>query len=379
MVNKDRLIKGFCNMVSIASVSGREAAMRDWLIKELGRRGYRADEDGSAAIVGGDSGNLLVHVPAKAPGKKLLFSAHMDTVEPGEGIDPVVDGGIIRSRGQTILGADDKAAIAALLEALDVIAENQRLHADLEILFTVGEEQGLKGAKAFDFSLLQAEMGYVLDAGGEPGSIVIQSPCQNEIEYEVLGRAAHAGINPEAGINSIHLAAQALAAMPCGRIDAETTCNFGVIQGGQARNIVAEYCRVGGEARSLSRSKLDKLTASLTQTFCAQVEKLGGQAKTTTRLLYPEISLQPGDEVVRLASQAARSIGLNPRLIKTGGGSDASIIHGAGIPCANLGVGMQKVHSCEEYIRICDLLDVTRLILAIIDQAVAQHPKNESM
>lgn len=371
MVKPERLLDSFCRLVSTASVSGQEAALRDLLIKALAERGFKADEDGAAAVVGGNSGNLLVRVPGKVPGKKLLFAAHMDTVEPGEGIKPVVEAGIIHSQGDTILGADDKAAIAAILEALDVLKENQVDHADLEILFTVGEEQGLKGAKAFEFSLLQAEMGYVLDAGGEPGCIVIQSPCQYEIEYEVLGRAAHAGINPEVGLNAIHLAAKALAAMPCGRIDAETTCNFGIIQGGKARNIVAEYCHVKGEARSLSRFKVDNLTTDLTRNFCTKVEELGGQARTRTTLLYPEISLQPGSTVVRLASSAARLIGLNPRLIKTGGGSDASIIQSAGIPCANLGVGMQKVHTCEEFIQLTDLIKVTQLILAIIKSAAS--------
>jgi tripeptide aminopeptidase len=370
MVNQNRLIKGFCEIVGIASVSGHEAAMRDWLKKAVAERGYVAEEDGAAAMLGGDSGNLLVRVPGNAPGQELLFAAHMDTVEPGDGIVAEVAGDIIRSQGQTILGADDKAAIAAIIEALDVLAENRLPHPALEILFTVGEEQGLKGAKAFDFSVLQSKVGFVLDAGGAPGCIVIQSPCQYEIEYEVYGRSAHAGIRPEAGINAIHVAAQALAAMPCGRIDHDTTCNFGIIKGGQARNIVAEYCGVRGEARSLSRSKLDELTAHLTGTFRSRVEELGGRAATTTTLLYREISLEPGEEVVRLASSAARAAGLNPRLIKTGGGSDASIIHGAGIACANLGVGMRQVHSCDEYIRIADLADLTRLILAIIDNAL---------
>ncbi|MGI6435130.1 MAG: M20/M25/M40 family metallo-hydrolase [Syntrophomonadaceae bacterium] len=369
MVNQDRLINRFCKLVGIASVSGREGAMRDLLIKEMAGRGLTAQEDEAAGVVGGESGNLLVSIAGNVPGRKLLFAAHMDTVEPGEGITAVLEKGIIRSQGDTILGADDKAAIAALLEALDVINENRLPHPDLELLFTVGEEQGLKGAKAFDFRQLRAEIGYVLDAGGEPGSIVIQSPCQNEIEYEVFGRAAHAGINPEEGLNAIHVAAQALAKMPCGRIDAETTCNFGLIQGGQARNIVAEYCRVKGEARSLSRSKLDQLTARLVDCFSAEVQARGGRANTNVTFLYPEICLQPGDEVVRLAVAAAQRAGMKSRLIKTGGGSDASIIHGAGIPCANLGVGMRQVHTCEEFIQVSDLLAVTKLILAIIDTA----------
>lgn len=369
MVNQDRLVNRFCELVEIDSVSGREGLMRDRLIAEMAGLGLTAEEDEAAVEVGGESGNLLVNLPGNAPGKKLLFAAHMDTVEPGEGIKAVVAGDIIRSKGDTILGADDKAAIAAILEALDIIKENGLMHADLEMLFTVGEEKGLKGAKAFDFSRLNAEIAYVLDAGGEPGSIVIQSPCQNLIEYKVSGRAAHAGINPEEGLNAIHLAAQALAKMPSGRIDAETTCNFGLIKGGQARNIVAEYCKVQGEARSLSRPKLNQLTEQLVDGFRAEIKARGGQAHTKVTFLYPEICLKPDDEVVQMAVTAAQRVGMNPRLIRTGGGSDASIIHGAGIPCANLGVGMQKVHTCEEFIKVSDLVGITKLILAIIETA----------
>ncbi len=370
MVNQERLVNRFCELVGIASVSGREAPMRDRIIEEMTKRGLIVVEDEAAAAVGGDSGNLLVSISGNSPGKKLLFAAHMDTVEPGEGINAVLKDGIVRSQGDTILGADDKAAIAALLEALDVIQENQLVYPDLELLFTVGEEQGLKGAKAFDFSRLKAQLAYVLDAGGEPGAIVIESPCQNEIEYEVMGRAAHAGINPEEGLNAVHIAARALAKMPSGRIDDETTCNFGQIQGGKARNIVAEHCHIQGEARSLSRHKLEQLTKRLVESFSAEVNALGGEPRTKVSFLYPEICLRPDDEVVRLAVTAAERAGIKPRLMRTGGGSDASIIHGAGIPCANLGIGMQKVHTCEEFITVSDLSATTALILAIIETAI---------
>lgn len=367
MVNEKRLLAGFIRMVETDSISGQEAGMRELLQGEFEKLGLQAHEDGAAALLGGDCGNLLVRMPGNPDLLPLLFSAHMDTVVPGCGIKAVLDDeGFIRSSGDTILGSDDKAAVAALLEVCQLLQENKLEHPPLELLFTVSEEQGLKGAKVFDFKQVQAKTAYVLDAGGEPGVIIIKSPCQNEIEYKAYGKAAHAGISPENGINAIHLLAQALAVMPCGRIDAETTCNFGSIEGGSARNIVADFCRVKGEVRSLSRAKLDRLTAELKGSFCSEVEKRGGKAEVAVNFLYPEIRLEENEAVVELAVKAARNIGLQPQLLSTGGGSDASIINSQGIRCANLGVGMQAVHTCDEHISFRDLVNVARWVLAII-------------
>ncbi len=370
MVNEKRLIDLFVRLVEIDSESRSEGKFKDYLIKELASRGLKATEDEAAVLVGGDSGNLLVRIPGTIQAKPMLFSAHMDTVSPGMGIKAVVADGTIKSQGDTILGADDKAAIAALIEAYDILRENKLEYPPLEFLFTVGEEQGLDGAKAFDFQTLEASIGYVLDGGGAPGTIIIQSPCQNEIEYRVYGKAAHVGINPEAGVNAIKLAAQALANMPNGRIDSETTCNLGLITGGKARNIVADYCVVKGEARSLKRHKLDDLTKELADTFKTIVEAEGGRAEVEVTFLYSEISLNPEDEVVALAVKAVESIGIKPVLTSTGGGSDASVINGHGIPCANLGIGMQKVHTNEEFILIDDLVNDVKLVLGIIEEYV---------
>jgi tripeptide aminopeptidase len=371
MVNKERIVANFMKMVETASVSGKEGAFRNFLQSEITRLGWEVEEDGAGKILQGESGNLLVKIPGTIEGPALLLAVHMDTVVPGMDIKAVRDQGeIIRSAGQTILGADDKAGVAAILEALQVIKERGLAHAPLELLFTVSEEQGLLGAKHFDYSRLVARRGYVLDSGGAPGTIVTRSPCQNEIEYWVQGRAAHAGINPEDGINAIKIMAQTLAVMPCGRIDNETTCNFGIIEGGMARNIVAASCRVKGEVRSLQRSKLDKLTAELIDIFKTEVAKNGGKPEVEVTLLYPETTLQADEEVVSLAMKAAARIGLTPELVNTGGGSDASIINGNNIRCANLGIGMSAVHTTEEFIFIEDLVNDARLVVSIIEEAV---------
>ncbi|HQD89806.1 MAG: M20/M25/M40 family metallo-hydrolase [Syntrophomonadaceae bacterium] len=372
MVNRNRIIDRFVEMVEIDSVSGREGQFKEYLKELLRQRGLIVTEDRAGESLGGNAGNLLAVWPGSAPGTKLLFCAHMDTVEPGTGIKAVVDDKCINSSGETILGADDKAGIAALLEAIDCIREQNLPHSDVELLFTVGEEQGLQGSKFFDYSPLQATMAFVLDGGGEPGEIIIQSPCQNEIEYIAYGKSAHAGINPEDGLNAIHLVSQALAVMPSGRIDEETTCNFGVIEGGTARNIVADVCRVKGECRSLQRTKLDKLTDQLVSTFQDEVAKRGGRAEVQVTFLYPEIQLYEDHPVVQLAIKAAEQAGLQPVLTSTGGGSDASIINGQGIPCVNLGIGMRQVHTTNEYILIDDLVKDAEFVLKIIALATEE-------
>ena len=371
MVNADRLIKLFMEMVEVSSVSGQEGAFRDYLKRHFADRGLQCEEDDAGRTLGGDSGNLLIKIAGTLDTRSILFLTHMDTVVPGQGIKAVLgDDRVIRSDGSTILGADDKAGIAAILEAYDNLIEKGLDYPPLELLFTVSEEQGLLGAKNFAFSRLQSPIAFVLDSGGPPGTIVYKSPCQNEIEYRVQGKAAHAGINPEEGINAIQLMSKALAIMPCGRMNETSTCNFGTIGGGTARNIVAQNCVVKGEARSLNRAELVQLTDELTGTFIREVEKNGGQADVHVTFLYPEITLDAEEEVVRLAVAAAESIGLKPELISTGGGSDASIVNGNNIRCANLGIGMNAVHTTEEFIRVEDLIHDAELVLAIIQQSI---------
>jgi len=369
MVNQERLLQLFKEMVAISSPSGKEGAFCAYLTDYFKARGATCSEDQAGAMLEGDTGNLLVRIAGMADVKPLLFLTHMDTVFAGGDIQAELgEDGIIRSVGKTILAADDKAGIAAILEAYEVIRENQLEHPPLELLFTVSEEQGLLGAKQFDYSCLQAEIAYALDSGGSPGTIVVKSPCQNEISYSVQGKAAHAGINPEDGINAIQIMAKALAAMPCGRLNPTTTCNFGIIKGGEARNIVAEHCWVKGEARSHARTQLEQLTGELTGTFKEVVQKNGGEPEVVVKFLYPEISLDEDEKVVVLAQKAAQNLGLEVNLISTGGGSDAAIVNGNHIRCANLGTGMSSVHTSDEYISLKDLVNDAAWVLAIIQQ-----------
>ena len=372
MVSEDRILTEFLELVQVASESGKEGRLKELLKEKLTGLGLDVFEDGAGNELGGESGNLIAFLPGTVDKPAILLCAHMDTVKPGVGVKPVIAEGVVYSAGDTILGADDKAGIAAILEALRVIKENGLARPPVEVVFTVSEEQGLMGSKHLDFLLIKAKRAFVLDSVGEPGTIVIRAPRQNELEFRVYGRAAHAGINPEDGINAIHVAAKALAGLRMGRIDEDTTCNVGTIEGGKARNIVADYCCVGGEVRSLSPKKLEQVTAEMVQRFREEVERNGARCEVHVDLLYPEMNLDPEEPVVALAQQAARNLGKTPSLIKTGGGSDASIFNGHGIRCVNLGIGMESVHTTQERIRVRDLVDTARLVVEIIREAGRQ-------
>lgn len=366
MIDRERTVREFMDLVRIDSLSRREGRLRDFLTGCLKNLEFEVYEDSAGSAIGGDSGNIIARLPGTIPDRAVFFCAHMDTVEPGSGVEPVLDGEVIRSAGDTILGADDKAGIAAVLEAVRSLKEDGDSYPTVELLFTVAEEQGLMGSKYLERERITAPFGYVLDSVGPAGTIVVQGPTQNEIQFRVVGKSAHAGINPEDGINAIYLAACAISSLRIGRIDEETTCNLGIISGGKARNIVPDEVIVKGEARSLNPEKLERLTADMVDTFKKRVEEKGGKCESQVTLLYPELSLSEDAPVVRVAVEAAHALGIEPQLVKTGGGSDANILNGLGLPCANLGIGMEAVHTPDEYIRIKSLVDNARYVLQII-------------
>ncbi|MGB9803301.1 M20/M25/M40 family metallo-hydrolase [Desulfofundulus sp.] len=371
MINQDRILAEFLELVQVDSVSGHERALADLLASRLKELGLDVYEDGAGAVTGGEAGNLIATLPARGPERPLLLVAHMDTVEPGRGVRPVVENGVVRSAGDTILGGDDKAGIVTILEVLRVIKEDQLVHGGLEVVFTIGEESGLLGAKHLDHTRLRSSTGYVLDCDGPAGTIVMQAPAQDKIEAVVRGRAAHAGINPEDGVNAIAVAAHAVARMNLGRIDEETTANIGVISGGKATNIVPDFCRLEGETRSLTGHKCRAQTAAMVEVLETTAARFGARVEVTTQTLYHEFKLDESHPAIVVAQKAAENLGLVSRLVKTGGGSDANIFNARGITCVNLGIGMQKVHTTEEFIRIDDLVTNARYLLEIIRVANA--------
>ena len=286
----------------------------------------------------------------------IYFTCHMDTVVPGLGIKPELrEDGYVYSDGTTILGADDKAGIAALFEMIRTVKENGLPHGDIQFVITAGEESGLAGAKEMDTALITAKYGYAVDSDGKVGGIVTSAPYQAKLWTTIHGKTAHAGVAPEKGISAINIAAKSLSAMSLGRIDSETTANIGRFEGGQATNIVCDEVKILAEARSLDPAKLDIQTEHMMKTFKETAVKMGGDAETDVQLMYPGFKFSDNDEVVKTAMKAVRNIGRTPELLASGGGSDGNVFNGAGIPTVTLSVGYEEIHTKNERMPVEEL------------------------
>lgn len=368
MVNQKRLVSTFMSLVKVKSIPKRELAAGDLLRRMLSKMGLRSFYDNAGRAIGGDCGNLYASV--KPTDKKLpsvFLNAHIDTVEHKGSIRPVIRNGVIYSDGKTILGADCKAGVAAILEAVKVIKEKKIPHGGIKLCFTVAEEIGLVGAKEAVQKHIKADYGLVID-GGSVEEIINRAPSQLSLEARVTGRAAHAGVRPERGINAIKVAAEAIAKMKIGRIDKETTANIGIISGGTATNIVPEEVTIKGEARSHNSRKLKKQINSMTRCLAKSCGKSRASLRLKVEPVYESFRVRESSRLVKAAVSSVKKIGLRPELKKTGGGSDANIFNKMGIPCLILGVGGHSVHTSGEYIRIKDMLKGTELILAVIGE-----------
>jgi tripeptide aminopeptidase len=374
LIDRERLARTFIQLCETDSPSGEEGRMAT-LVTEFfcGLGAPPPFEDNSAAITDSQCGNLIFRFEGDAGRESLFFNCHLDTVEPGRGIKVLRQGDRFTSSGNTILGSDDKSGIAAMIEAWRIIRENNLPSAPLEFVFTTAEETGLLGAKALNPAHLRAKMGYALDTSGF-GRVIIGAPASNRLSITVKGVAAHAGLYPEKGINAIVLAAKALAASPCGRIDEETTVNFGTIQGGAATNIVPEHVLIEGEVRSHSMEKLERLTKEIEAVFrsvIADWRDPSGQAKGVpeldfqAELDFPAMKLSREDAVIRRIAAAAESIGMDLSYEIAGGGSDANIFNGCGLQTAIVATGMTNVHTTAEEVSLEDIVELTRLILAL--------------
>lgn len=370
MIDQTKLISDFCELVKITCSTGKERQVVDVVKGKLTALGLEVGEDNVADKIKGNAGNVFGYLSGTVTGAPvIMLSAHLDSVAPCAGINPQIADGVIKSDGTTILGADDKAGVAGILEALRIVKEQGLPHGDIQVVFTVAEEGGLNGSKYIDTSRLKADFGYALDSGGEPGRIINSAPGQDSIKATIHGKSAHAGIAPEEGINAIVVAAQALTKMTQGRIDHETTANVGIIKGGQATNIVPDKVVVECEARSRDLDKLAAQSKHMADAFNQAAESAGAKADVDITSIYSPFVLADNTQVISVASAAAKNIGLTPILEATGGGSDANFFNAYGVPTAVLGVGMSKVHTCEEFITVADLCNTAELVLAIIGEA----------
>lgn len=372
MVNEKRLVESFMKLVRIDSISREERDLADFLIEKLEDLGLEVIVDQAGEKVKSNCGNIIARFKGNIKEvTPIMFSAHMDTVVPGKNIEPVCEGDKILSSGKTILGADDKAAIAALLEALHIIKEDNISCGDIEIVFSICEEIGLKGAKNLDISSLNARMAFVLDSGGPVGEIISAAPSQNSLKIIIHGKSAHAGSNPEEGINAIQVAGFALSRMKLGRIDEETTTNIGIISGGKATNIIPDEVILEGEVRSRNEEKLEKYTKILKQVVEDTAQEFKAKAEVIINREFYCYNLSTDDRIVKIAMKAAKDMGLEPLLRPSGGGSDANVFNKKGFPSVDLAIGMEKVHTVDEYILVKNLKNTVEYVLSIINTVVS--------
>ncbi len=367
----DPLVSLFMELARIGSPSGSEREIMDFLTARLRGIGLEAEESEPIEAHAAAAGNLLCRLQATAPGTAIMLAAHVDTVASEKGALPlpVLENGIIRSGSRAVLGADNKAAVAAMVYTLEKIAKEKIPHGGLELLLTVGEECGLRGAKSLDTAGLRASCGFCMDSTGPVGRIVTSSPSQKTIRAVFRGKAAHAGVEPERGRNAIAAAAAAVAGMKLGRIDADTTANVGIIKGGEAVNVVPDTCEIAGEARSHVDEKLEQQVAAMLDGvgFAATAASVDVEVAVVDE--FRGFDIGPGHPAYDIAQQALDDIGLGAEPVSTGGGSDVNVFNLKGIPSVNLSAGMENVHSPAESISVESLHQCHQLLLAIIHRA----------
>ena len=362
MINESRLVQTFLDLVVIDSPSGQERAIADELSRRFAALGGAVTRDAHH--------NLIARWPAvRSQGDWLMLSAHMDTVGADVGVKPQIRDGVINYDGTTILGSDDKSGVAIILEVIQSLQEDGAAHPPIEAVITVSEELGLVGAKWLDKSQLRARAGYILDSGGPLNNIVVSAPSQDRLHVTVHGRKAHAGAEPEKGINAIRVASEAIAAMPLGRIDEETTANIGVIHGGTATNIVPDEVEVRGEARSRNDEKLAAQTAAMVAAFDEAAARHSARVQVKVERSYNGYTLTAETPIVAKAMAAMRQAGLTPELRASGGGTDGNIYAEYGTYCAVLSTGMSEVHTSKEHIAIADMTKCARLLQSMIEMA----------
>jgi len=375
VINRERLKNFLIELIKIDSLSRREYDVAMRLKRDLEELGGELTIDNAGERVGGNVGNLIAKfagtVPASQP---LLLSAHMDTVVPGEGIVPILDGDILRTDGTTVLGGDDKSGVAIICEVLRVIKENAIPCSAIDVVFTICEEAGLIGAKCLDIATLRARTGLVLDSDSV-GFLFTRAPAANRMEFRVHGLEAHAGVCPEKGINAIKVAAEGIAQMNLGRIDHETTANIGVVEGGMAVNIVPNQVVLKGEARSHDPDKLKRQTEHMQRCLedaaakhALEFDGKRHQARVEAKIErdYDRMDVPESAPIVQLVHAAARNLNLEVKTRATGGGCDANILNQKGLVVANLGTGMREIHTVHEWLDLKDLYLSAQMVLEIV-------------
>ena len=375
MINQERIKNLLLELVQIDSVSREERDVAEHIRTLCEGMGAEVFIDGAGEKVGGNTGNVIARFPGTLPrAEPIMMSAHMDTVVPGRGVKPVVEGDIIRTDGTTVLGGDDKSGCAVIIETVRSLQEQNIPHAPIDAVFSICEEVGLLGAKHLDMSKVRARYGIVFDSD-DPGFLFTRGPSANHFEFKIHGLESHAGVAPEQGISAIRIAAEAISAMKLFRIDDETTANIGVIRGGEATNIITNLVTLKGEARSLDDAKLEAQTAHMLKCledaaarYEVTVDGVTTRARVESEVTREYYSMDVSDDsrVVRLVKEAATRMGLKVETMASGGGCDANIFNKRGIECANLGTGMRAIHTVKEWLDVKDMYASANMTLEIM-------------
>ena len=375
MINQERIKNLLLELIRIDSISRKERDVAERIKAYCEELGAEVEIDEAGEKVGGNTGNVIARFKGTIPGAEpIMMSAHMDTVVPGEGVKPIVEGDIIRSDGTTVLGGDDKSGCAVIIETIRCLKEQNIPHTDIEAIFSICEEVGLLGAKHVDVSRLRSRYGLVFDSD-DPGFLFTKGPSANHMEFRIHGLESHAGVAPEQGISAIKIAAEGIAAMKLGRIDQETTANIGVIEGGKATNIITNLVTLKGEARSLNDEKLEAQTRHMVECFkdaAARYEVTVDGVTTRARVEehitreYSAMDVPDSSKVVQLVFAAAARLGQKVETMSSGGGCDANIFNRKGIECANLGTGMRAIHTVKEWLDVKDMYASAEMTLEIL-------------
>jgi len=366
-IDEKRLVRTFLELVEIDGVTFEERPVGDFVKRYFAGLNLPMEEDDAAESIGGDCGNLLVRMPGKnAAARPLIIASHLDTILPTGNLTVVEKEGVFYSDGTTILGADDRAGVAVMLECARSLVEEGGSPVPLEFLFTVAEEKGLFGAKALQKGWLKGEYLYVLDSDGPVGRIVNGAPYGVKLAVTVKGKSAHAGIDPESGVSAVVIASRAIAAMKLGRIDELTTANIGTISGGQAQNIIPDLVDVVGEVRSIEEDRLKKQVAHMEESFKSAADAAGGELVFYSHSDYSGYYFPEDSPPIKLVSRALKHMGIEAVMETSCGASDANITTGLGIPSLVLSVGYLKPHTNEESLSRKELIKSGQLIYEMV-------------
>ena len=370
MKGQSRVLGTFLELARIDSETFHEAVIVDYVVEAASRAGFEPYMDNAGKVIGGEAGNVYIKIPADGvDAPPITFCSHLDTVSPGKGVEPVVKRGLVLSAGETVLGADCKAGVAAIIELMYLAAEGKLKHGPLELILTVAEEKQLQGARNLEWERIDSRHALILDGAGYVGDLINASPTQDNLEFVFSGTAAHAGVEPEKGVNAILGASWAVSLMRLGRIDTETTANIGVIKGGRAVNIVPDRVVVEGEARSHNLAKLEEHRKSMVKAALEAEAAVGVGVEVKVERAYEGYRIDPKDPLVLLVIEAGKAMGMRMEIKPSGGGSDANLLNASGIKSVVLSMGARESHTTNEILKIEDLQKLVRLCSEITSAA----------